>query len=105
MPHIEASGARLYVEETGQGYPIVFVHEFGSDCRELPTVLVNIFGNVARRISTRIVGDAAIGAREIPDLGFPCAAVRPELVNKHDRISLPGLLDIEPRAGSFDMWH
>ncbi|HXQ08918.1 MAG TPA: alpha/beta hydrolase [Bradyrhizobium sp.] len=37
MPHIEASGARLYVEETGQGYPIVFVHEFGSDCREWET--------------------------------------------------------------------
>jgi len=37
MPHIEASGARLYVEEIGQGYPIVFVHEFGSDCREWET--------------------------------------------------------------------
>jgi pimeloyl-ACP methyl ester carboxylesterase len=26
-------GVRLYVEETGQGLPIVFVHEFGGDCR------------------------------------------------------------------------
>jgi pimeloyl-ACP methyl ester carboxylesterase len=34
MPHVSAFGARLYFEETGKGYPIVFVHEFGSDLRE-----------------------------------------------------------------------
>jgi pimeloyl-ACP methyl ester carboxylesterase len=34
MPFIEQAGARLYYEETGSGYPIVFVHEFGSDLRE-----------------------------------------------------------------------
>ena len=34
MPYIDAAGARLYCEETGSGYPIVFVHEFGSDYRE-----------------------------------------------------------------------
>jgi len=34
MPYIDAAGARLYCEETGGGYPIVFVHEFGSDYRE-----------------------------------------------------------------------
>lgn len=34
MPYVDASGVKLYYEETGQGYPIVFVHEFGSDCRE-----------------------------------------------------------------------
>ncbi len=37
MPHAEADGAKLYYEETGSGYPIVFVHEFGSDCREWET--------------------------------------------------------------------
>jgi pimeloyl-ACP methyl ester carboxylesterase len=37
MPHIHASGTKLYYEETGSGYPIVFVHEFGSDCREWET--------------------------------------------------------------------
>ncbi len=37
MPHAQADGARLYYEETGTGYPIVFVHEFGSDCREWET--------------------------------------------------------------------
>ena len=34
MPYIEAAGARLHVEETGNGYPIVFVHELGSDLRQ-----------------------------------------------------------------------
>jgi pimeloyl-ACP methyl ester carboxylesterase len=37
MPHVNASGTRLYFEETGSGYPIVFVHEFGSDYREWET--------------------------------------------------------------------
>lgn len=34
MPMIQSRGARLHVEETGSGYPIIFVHEFGSDLRE-----------------------------------------------------------------------
>lgn len=34
MPLIESNGARLYVEQTGEGYPIVFVHELGADHRE-----------------------------------------------------------------------
>ena len=33
MPYIEATGARLYFEECGFGYPIIFVHEFASDMR------------------------------------------------------------------------
>lgn len=37
MPYVDTSGAKLYYEETGSGYPIVFVHEFGSDCREWET--------------------------------------------------------------------
>ena len=34
MPYVDATGARLYFEENGQGYPIIFVHEFGSDSRQ-----------------------------------------------------------------------
>ncbi|HTR34703.1 MAG TPA: alpha/beta hydrolase [Bryobacteraceae bacterium] len=34
MSFVNATGARLYVEETGSGYPVVFVHELYSDCRE-----------------------------------------------------------------------
>jgi pimeloyl-ACP methyl ester carboxylesterase len=37
MAYIDASGARLYYEETGRGYPLIFVHEFGADCREWET--------------------------------------------------------------------
>ena len=32
MPFAEAEGAKLYYEEAGAGYPIVFVHEFAGDC-------------------------------------------------------------------------
>jgi len=34
MPYAQSAGARLYYEETGQGAPIVFVHEYAADHRE-----------------------------------------------------------------------
>jgi pimeloyl-ACP methyl ester carboxylesterase len=34
MPYIVSNGVRLYFEENGQGYPIIFVHELESDFRE-----------------------------------------------------------------------
>ena len=33
MPYIEATRAKLYFEESGEGYPIIFIHEFASDIR------------------------------------------------------------------------
>src|SRR5207237_10624114 len=34
MPHLKTDdGIKLYYEEAGSGIPIVFVHEFGGDCR------------------------------------------------------------------------
>jgi pimeloyl-ACP methyl ester carboxylesterase len=33
MPCVEATRAKLYFEEYGQGYPIIFIHEFASDIR------------------------------------------------------------------------
>jgi pimeloyl-ACP methyl ester carboxylesterase len=39
MPTVDAGGVKLYYEEAGSGYPIVFVHEFGSDHREWETQL------------------------------------------------------------------
>jgi pimeloyl-ACP methyl ester carboxylesterase len=33
MPYIQAEGAKLYYEEVGTGFPIVFVHEFAGDLR------------------------------------------------------------------------
>jgi pimeloyl-ACP methyl ester carboxylesterase len=37
MSYADANGVKLYVEETGAGYPIVFVHEFAADHREWET--------------------------------------------------------------------
>lgn len=34
MAFVQSGDVSLFVEETGAGYPIVFVHEFGSDHRE-----------------------------------------------------------------------
>jgi pimeloyl-ACP methyl ester carboxylesterase len=34
MSYADAKGIKLYVEETGTGYPIIFVHEFAADHRE-----------------------------------------------------------------------
>ncbi|MBM4256947.1 MAG: alpha/beta hydrolase [Deltaproteobacteria bacterium] len=34
MSYANANGVKLYVEETGNGYPVVFVHEFAADHRE-----------------------------------------------------------------------
>jgi len=31
MPYAEANGTKLYFEECGCGYPIIFIHEFASD--------------------------------------------------------------------------
>ena len=33
MPYVEANGAKLYFEESGVGYPIIFIHELASDMR------------------------------------------------------------------------
>lgn len=33
MPYCQSDGAKLYFEETGSGYPLVFVHEFAGDYR------------------------------------------------------------------------
>src|SRR6185312_365461 len=34
MPYAQSGKVRLYYEETGAGFPILFVHEYGSDYRE-----------------------------------------------------------------------
>src|SRR3954464_7670258 len=33
MPYAPAAGAKLYYEDTGTGYPVIFAHEFGGDHR------------------------------------------------------------------------
>ncbi len=34
MPYVDVSGTRLYFEDHGVGYPIIFLHEFGADLRQ-----------------------------------------------------------------------
>ncbi len=34
MPYVDANGTKLYVEEHGEGHPLIFVHEFGHDIRQ-----------------------------------------------------------------------
>jgi pimeloyl-ACP methyl ester carboxylesterase len=33
MPCVHVNGVEIYYEETGQGFPLVWSHEFGGDCR------------------------------------------------------------------------
>jgi hypothetical protein len=33
MSYVDAAGVKLYLEETGQGYPIILVQKVGSDLR------------------------------------------------------------------------
>jgi pimeloyl-ACP methyl ester carboxylesterase len=39
MPYVEGAGVRLYFEECGFGYPVIFIHEFASDMRGWQTQL------------------------------------------------------------------
>jgi pimeloyl-ACP methyl ester carboxylesterase len=45
MPYVDASGAKLYFEESGHGYPIIFIHEFASDLRGWEAQVRYFFGS------------------------------------------------------------
>ena len=36
MSHAKSQGANIYFEETGQGTPILFLHEYAGDHRSWP---------------------------------------------------------------------
>lgn len=61
-PHADGD-VRLYYEETGSGYPIVFVHEYGSDHREWETQ-VRHFGREYRCVTYAARGYAP---SDVPD--------------------------------------
>ncbi len=67
MPYVDAAGARLYFEEHGDGYPIIFVHEFGSDHREW-SVQVQYFSRAYRCITYNARGYPPSDVPEDADL-------------------------------------
>src|SRR5712664_2029776 len=62
MPYVDATGAKLYVEECGFGYPIIFIHEFASDIRGWETQV---------RYFSRAYPGIAYNARGYPPSDIP----------------------------------
>lgn len=67
MPMLQSQGARLHVEDTGSGYPIIFVHEFGSDLREWEPQ-IRYFAREYRCITYNARGYPPSDVPESPDL-------------------------------------
>lgn len=67
MPYIDATGVKLYFEESGEGYPIIFVHELGSDLREWETQ-VRYFSRAYRCITFNARGYPPSDVPEDPSL-------------------------------------
>ncbi len=63
MPYAETDdGVKLYYEETGRGFPMVFVHEFAGDCRSWEPQV---------RYFSRRFRCVAFNARGFPPSGVP----------------------------------
>ncbi|WGD53560.1 alpha/beta hydrolase [Bradyrhizobium sp. CB1650] len=67
MPYIDATGVKLYFEEAGKGYPIVFLHELCSDGREWDTQ-VRYFSRAYRCITFNARGYAPSDVPNDPSL-------------------------------------
>jgi pimeloyl-ACP methyl ester carboxylesterase len=67
MPYADAEGAKLYFEETGSGFPIVFVHEFAGDMRSWEPQL-RYFGRFYRCIAYNARGFPPSDVPEDPAL-------------------------------------
>ncbi len=71
MSFVNSGGVRLFVEETGRGYPIVFVHELHADYREWEAQ-VRSFSRFYRCITFNARGYPPSDVPEDPSLyGFP----------------------------------
>src|SRR5581483_2560381 len=74
--------------------------------RDVLPVPLGIARHIGRRIAALAVGDAAMRAREMPQLRLPAAIVAGIFVHENDRRALPGLFVIEADAvGSRDVRH
>ncbi|OGA23280.1 MAG: alpha/beta hydrolase [Betaproteobacteria bacterium RIFCSPLOWO2_02_FULL_67_26] len=67
MPYAESKGVQLYYEESGQGMPIVFVHEFSGDFRSWEAQM---------RHFSRRYRCVAFNARGYPPSEVPAAAAQ-----------------------------
>ena len=73
MPYVDASGARLYFEEHGEDYPIIFVHELGADLRQWEDQIRH-FSRAYRCIAFNARGYPPSDVPENPDAyGWDCA--------------------------------
>jgi pimeloyl-ACP methyl ester carboxylesterase len=63
MPHIETNGIQLYYETSGQGTPVVFIHEFAGDYRSWEDQ-IRFFN---RRYQTIVYNARGIPPTEVPE--------------------------------------
>ena len=69
-------------------------------------VALEVLGHVGGRIAARVVGDAAVAAREVAHLRLPAAVVAGELVHEDDRRAAAGLLVVQLDAVvGVQRWH
>src|SRR5262245_5823228 len=69
-------------------------------------VALDVLGNVRWRIAARIVGDAAVAAREMPELRLPAPVVPREFVDEDHRRAAARLFVIKLDAVvGRDGWH
>ena len=87
MPHVKSEGANIYFEETGQGIPILFLHEYSGDHRSW-TDQVRYFSRGYRCIS--------MAARGYPPSDVPAtdAAYSQDIANR-DAIAVLDHLKID----------
>jgi pimeloyl-ACP methyl ester carboxylesterase len=87
MPHVKSEGANIYFEETGQGIPILFLHEYSGDHRSW-TDQVRYFSRGYRCIS--------MAARGYPPSDVPAtdAAYGQDIANR-DAIAVLDHLKID----------
>lgn len=78
MPYANAKGIKLYYEEAGKGYPVVFVHEFAGDYRSWEAQL---------RYFSRRYRCIAFNARGYPPSDVPKAVSKYSQANAADDIA------------------
>jgi pimeloyl-ACP methyl ester carboxylesterase len=96
-------GVQLYVEETGSGVPLVFVHEFGGDYRSLEPQ-VRCFARRYRCITYNARGFPPSDVDERPQSYSQERALR-DLVNVMDALAIERANIVGISMGSFTVMH